>query len=91
MKIKLNVRINITSSGKLFTAWARQHKYLPGIEFYTGSGASTSEAIEDLFSRLPDEFTIDDEYSVRTASLEPTLQRPFDVVRSDSIRSFILK
>lgn len=90
MKIKLNVRINITGSGKVFTVWARQHKFLPGIEFHTGSGASTSEAIEDLFSRLPDEFTIDDEYSVRTASLEHSLQRPFDIVRSDSIRPFIL-
>ena len=68
MKIKLNVRINITSSGKEFTIWARQHRYLPGIEFYTGSGISTSEAVADLFSKLPDVFTIDDEISVRTTS-----------------------
>lgn len=90
MKIRLNVRVNLTSEGKVFTVWARQHRYLPGIEFYTGSGISTSDAVEDLFSKLPDEFTIDDEYSVRTTSLEHTLQIPFDIVRSDSIRPFIL-
>lgn len=90
MKLKLNVRVNLTSSGKVFTVWARQHHYLPGIEFYTGSGASTSEAVEDLFSSLPDEFNIDDEFSVRTASLEHTLQRPFEIVWSDSIRPFTL-
>ena len=90
MKIKLNVRINITSSGKVFTIWARQHRYLPGIEFYTGSGISTSEAVADLFSKLPYVFTIDDEISVRTTSLEHVLQRPFGVVKSDSIRQFIL-
>ena len=90
MKIRLNVRINLTSDGRMFTVWPKFHIFLPGLEFYTGHGASTSEAVEDLFANLPEEFTIDDEFSVRTASLEPALHRPFEIVKSDSIRIFTL-
>ena len=90
MKIKLNVRVNLTSGGRLFTVWPRSHAFLPGLEFYTGQGASTSEAIADLFAKLPEEFTIDDDFAVRTASLEHTLQRPFQIVHSDKVRTFVL-
>lgn len=90
MNIKLNVRVNLTTEGRLFTVWPKTHKFLPGLEFYTGHGSSTSEAVEDLFAKLPDEFTIDDEFSVRTTSLEPSLQRPFEIIKSDSIRIFVL-
>ena len=90
MKIKLNVRVNLTSEGRLFTVWPKSHAFLPGIEFYTGQGASTSEAVEDLFTKLPEEFTFDDEFAVRTASLEHSLQRPFQIVHSDSVRTFVL-
>ena len=84
------MRVNLTSGGRLFTVWPRSHAFLPGLEFYTGQGASTSEAIEDLFAKLPEEFTIDDEFAVRTASLEHTLQRPFQIVHSDKARTFVL-
>ena len=90
MKIKLNVRVNLTSEGRLFTVWPKSHEFLPGIEFYTGQGWSTREAVEDLFTGLPEEFTIDDECSVRTASLEHSLQRPFQIVHSDTVRTFVL-
>lgn len=90
MKIKLNVRVNLTSEGRLFTVWPKSHAFLPGIEFYTGQGASTSEAVEDLFTKLPEEFTFDDEFAVRTASLEHSLQRPFQIVHSDTVRAFVL-
>ena len=66
MKIKLNVRVNLAKSGKIFTVWARPHALLPGVEFYTGHGHSTREAIEDLFLNMPDEFRIDDEIIVKT-------------------------
>ena len=90
MKIKLNVRVNLTSEGRLFTVWPKSHALLPGIEFYKGQGSSTREAVEDLFTRLPEEFTIDDEFAVRRASLEHTLQRPFQIVHSDMVRTFVL-
>jgi hypothetical protein len=88
MKIKLNVRVNLTSEGRLFTVWPKPHKFLPGIEFYTGQGLSTAEAVEELFTQLPNEFAIDDEYSVRTCALQHILNRPFEVVHSDNIRIF---
>lgn len=91
MKIKLNVRVNLTTDGRLFTVWPKSHKFLPGLEFYTGHGFSTSEAVEDLFAKLPEVFTIDDEFAVRATSLEPTLQRPFDIISSESIRTFMLR
>ena len=90
MKIKLNVRVNLTSEGRMFTVWSKFHTFLPGIEFYTGHGASTSEAVEDLFAKLPEEFTIDDEFAVRTTSLEAVLQRPFEIVHSKKVRGFQL-
>lgn len=90
MKIKLNVRVNLTSESRLFTVWPKSHEFLPGIEFYTGQGSSTREAVEDLFTRLPEEFTIDDEFAVRTASLEHTLHRPFQIVHSEKVRTFVL-
>ena len=90
MKIKLNVRVNLTSEGRLFTVWPKSHALLPGIEFYKGQGSSTREAVEDLFTRLPEEFTIDDEFAVRTASLEHTLHRPFQIVHSENVRTFVL-
>ena len=82
MKVKLNVRINITGQGKVFTVWPRSHEYLPGIEFYTGQGFSTRDAVEDLFLNLPDRFCVEDGISVETVSLEHELCRPFEVVRS---------
>jgi hypothetical protein len=88
MKIKLNVRVNLTKSGKIFTVWARPHAHLPGVEFYTGHGHSTREAIEDLFFNMPDEFRIDDEIIVKTTSLEHELRRPFEIVHSDNVRVF---
>ena len=91
MKIKLNVRVNLTTKGRLFTIWPKSHKFLPGLEFYTGHGSSTSEAIEDLYAQLPEEFTIDDEFVVRTASLEHGLQRPFQIMHSDTVRDFVLR
>ena len=90
MKIKLNVRVNLTSEGRLFTVWPKSHEFHPGIEFYTGQGSSTREAVEDLFTRLPEEFTIDDEFAVRTASLEHALHRPFQIVHSEKVRTFVL-
>ena len=88
MKIKLNVRINLTTDGRLFTVWPMSHKFLPGLEFHTGHGNSTSEAVDDLFAKLPEVFTIDDEFSVRSEALEPTLHRPFEIVHSNTIRVF---
>ena len=88
--ITLNVRVNLTSAGRLFTVWPKSHEYLPGLEFFTGQGASTGEAVEDLFSRLPETFTIDDDFAVKTSSLEHTLKRPFQIVHSDTVRTFVL-
>lgn len=90
MKIKLNVRVNLTTEGRLFTVWPKTHQFLPGLEFYTGHGSSTSEAVEDLFAKLPEEFTIDDEFAVRATSLEAVLQRPFEIVHSSKVRVFRL-
>lgn len=89
MKIKLNVRVNLSSKDKLFTIWPASHEHLPGIEFYTGQGSTTREAVENLFMNLPDEFNVEDGISVRSASLEHELRRPFEVVSSDSVRTFI--
>ena len=89
MKSKLNVRINVTGQGKIFTGWPNSHEYLPGLEFYTGQGQSTSEAVEDLFMNFPDRFCIEDGISIETVSLEHELHRPFEVVHSDVIRTFV--
>lgn len=90
MKIKLNVRINITPDGRVFTVWPRQHKYLPSVEFYTGHGTSPRDAAENLLMHMPDEFVIEDVIAVRTTSLEYEFCRPFEVVSSDIIRTFSL-
>ena len=83
MKIKLNVRVNLTKEGRLFSVWPKTHQFLPGVEFYTGNGTSTAEAVEDLFASLPEEFTIDDEFAVRTTSLTLQVIRPFEVFKRD--------
>ena len=91
MKIKLNVRINITPDGRIFTVWPRQHKYLPAVEFYTGQGLTLADAIEDLSANLPDEFSIEDGISVNKSALEYSVRRPFDIVRSESFKIFCLQ
>ena len=77
MKIKINVRVNLTKEGHLFTIWPKSHQFLPNLEFYTGNGATMEEAI-------------DDEFAVRTASLEPVLHKPFEIVHSNRVRVFLL-
>ncbi len=49
-----------------------------------------AEAIDDLFNKLPEQFTIDDEFAVRTSSLEPVLHSPFEIVHSNRVRVFLL-
>lgn len=88
MKIKLNVRVNFTREGKTFTVWARPHQFLPGLEFYSGVAEDLSEAIFRLMSSLPETFQIDDDFCVASDSLEYSVIRPFEVVRSQSIRIF---
>ena len=90
MKIKINVRVNLTKEGQLFTIWPKSHQFLPSLEFYTGHGATIEEAIDDLFNKFPEQFTIDDEFAVRTSSLEPVLHRPFEIVHSNRVRVFLL-
>ena len=90
MKIKINVRVNLTKEGQLFTIWPKSHQFLPSLEFYTGHGATMEEAIDDLFNKFPEQFTIDDEFAVRTSSLEPVLYRPFEIVHSNKVRVFLL-
>ena len=89
MKILLNVRINLTDDGKVFTVWARPHRYLPGIEFHTGTSDSLPEAIRNLEDSLPETFAIDDEILVKKSHIEPVLLRPFDIVKSNRIRTFL--
>jgi hypothetical protein len=48
------------------------------------------EAIDDLFNKFPEQFTIDDEFAVRTSSLEPVFHRPFEIVHSNRVRVFLL-
>lgn len=90
MKIYLNVRLNLENTGQTFTVWPRPHRFLPGLAFFTGSADCLSAAITDLMERLPETFHIDDEFSVSSSSLEPTILRPFEVVRSDVVRTFVL-
>lgn len=90
MKIRLNVRINITHEGKVFTVWPRPNRYLPGVEFYTGMSDSLPEAIVELMESLPQSFAIDDEVCVVKSSLECIPVRPFDIVKSSSQRMFCL-
>ena len=90
MKITVNVRVNITEKGLAYTVWPRPHHHLPGVEFYTGHGSSIRDAISDLYEAFPDCFDIEDEISVRSASLECSLRRPFEMVRSEHIRTFVV-
>lgn len=90
MKIYINVRINITNHGRLFTVWPRPHRFLPGIEFHTGIAEGLSEAIEMLRDSFPETFQIDDEYSILSSALDCKTCRPFEIVYSDIIRQFTL-
>ena len=86
MKVYLNVRINIMDGERTFTAWPRAHRFLPGIEFHTGIADSLADAVHQLKESLPAVFPIDDEFSVCSKSLDFELVRPFDMVKSSSIR-----
>ena len=88
MKIQIKVRVNLLSDQKVYTVWARPHQHLPGIEFYTGQGLSLNDAVEDLFNAFPDQFVIDDEIQVSSKQIDWTPRRPFEMVRSESIRTF---
>ena len=88
MKIQINVRVNLLSDHKTYTVWARPHQHLPGVEFYTGHGQSLNDAVEDLFNAFPDQFVIDDEIQVSSKQNDWTPRRPFEMVRSESIRTF---
>ena len=90
MKITVNVRVNITEKGPIYTVWPRPHNHLPGVEFYTGHGSTIKDAISDLYDAFPDRFDIEDEISVYSASLECSLRRPFEMVRSEHIRTFVV-
>lgn len=90
MKLFINVRINFTGEGKMFTVWPRPHHFLPGIEFYTGFGYSLSEAMMELRESLPESFMIDDEFSICSEKLEYAVIRPLEIVNSASIRIFVL-
>ena len=90
MKITINVRVNITENGPIYTVWPRPHHHLPGVEFYTGHGSTIKDAISDLYDAFPVHFDIEDEISVRSASLECSLRRPFEMVRSENIRTFVV-
>lgn len=90
MKVYLNVRINILDGQRTFTVWARPNRFLPGIEFHTGMADNLSDAVHGLRNSLPYEFPIDDEISVSSASLDFAIVRPFDIVKSDVQRVFIL-
>ena len=91
MKIKINVRINHTQEGNVYTVWPRQHKYLPAIEFHTGQGFTLADAIADLSASLPDEFYIEDGISVNKSALEYSVRRPFDIVKSEPLKVFCVQ
>ena len=90
MKVFLNVRINFIDGERTFTVWPRANRSLPGIEFHTGISESLAEAISKLKESLPEVFPIDDEFCVSSASLDFVIVRPFDIVKSDIQRVFIL-
>lgn len=90
MKVYLNVRINIHDGIRTFTVWARPHRLLPGIEFHSGMADNLSDAVHELRNSLPYDFPIDDEISVTSASLDFTVIRPFDIVKSNTPRVFIV-
>ena len=90
MKVYLNVRINFIDGERTFTVWPRANRFLPGIEFHTGISESLAEAISKLKESLPEVFPIDDEFCVSSASLDFVIVRPFDIVKSDIQRVFIV-
>lgn len=90
MKVSLNVRINFIDGERTFTVWPRANRFLPGIEFHTGISESLAEAISKLKESLPEVFPIDDEFCVSSASLDFVIVRPFDIVKSDIQRVFIV-
>ena len=90
MKVFLNVRINFIDGERTFTVWPRANRFLPGIEFHSGISESLAEAISKLKESLPEVFPIDDEFCVSSASLDFVIVRPFDIVKSDIQRVFIL-
>lgn len=90
MKVFLNVRINFVDGERTFTVWPRANRFLPGIEFHTGISDSLADAVHQLKESLPEVFPIDDEFSVRSKSLDFEVVRPFDMVISGSLRKFIL-
>ena len=90
MKVYLNVRINQTDGVRIFTVWPRPNRYLPGIEFHTGISENLAEAVHQLKESLPEIFPIDDEYSVLSKSLEYAVIRPFETLKSHSIKTFVL-
>ena len=90
MKVFLNVRINFIDGERTFTVWPRANRFLPGIEFHTGISESHAEAISKLKVSLPEVFPIDDEFCVSSASLDFVIVRPFDIVKSDIQRVFIV-
>lgn len=88
MKIQINVRVNLLSDTKVYTVWARPHQHLPGVEFYTGQGLSLNGAVADLFDAFPDYFVIDDEIQIPSHQIDWSPRRPFEMVRSEAIRTF---
>ena len=90
MKVFLNVRINFIDGERTFTVWPRANRFLPGIEFHSGISESLAEAISKLKESLPEVFPIDDEFCVSSASLDFVIVRPFDIVKSDIQRIFIV-
>ena len=90
MKVFLNVRINFIDGERTFTVWPMANRFLPGIEFHSGISESLAEAISKLKESLPEVFPIDDEFCVSSASLDFVIVRPFDIVKSDIQRVFIV-
>jgi hypothetical protein len=89
MKVFLNVRINIIDGERTFTVWPRANRFLPGIEFHTGIADSLADAVHQLKESFPEVFPIDDEFSVCSKSLDFEVVRPFDIVKSANIRTFV--
>ena len=89
MKVFLNVRINFIDGERTFTVWPRANRFLPGIEFHSGISESLAEAINKLKESLPEVFPIDDEFSVSSKRLDFEVVRPFNMVRSETLRTFI--
>ena len=89
MKVYLNVRINLMDGKRMFTVWPRANRFLPGIEFHTGCAENLANAIHKLKDSLPDVFTIDDEFAIYSKLFIYEVMRPFNIVKSECIRTFI--